>query len=650
MSPPLPPSPPHSPTGSSSVTPPPSGQSARRSILDWVEWLGNKIPEPAILAAIVVVLSGIGARMGWSVQPVRPTLEMVERLDATGAVVLGADGKPELTPRLNESGKPVLKLEASGTPLTPRSLVSGEGVYWMLSSMLRNFASLPALPLVFCGMIGIGLAEKFGFFSALMRLIALNAPSWLLTPVIVFIGANASVASDAGYIILPPLAAALYAAVGRSPIAGMAAAFCGVSGGFGGGFFPTAGDGFLAGVATQAAHIIDPKYPDVLATHNLFFKGGSAIIVTLVGWFVTDRIVEPRLRRQVGAHTGETNAIQDMALKPREKTGLFAALAVMAAILGLFFAMVLVPGWPLNGMGTPTLANGRVAAGESIKVVSKGEYDAAPKDRQLFAQESTPTSAPTNTPTPTSTPATSPSKTPDSSAATGYYVISGTAAPTMPERPGDRWSHVIVPLILLSFLIPGMVYGYCTGSMRSQKDFIEGIYSGIRNLVPVLVIMFFLGQFVNYFQSTGLDRMLAYAGGSLLVSADLPVPLLIALFVLIVILGDFTMSGMLSKFAVMAPIFIPMFMMVGMSPELTTAAYRIGDSVVNIITPLNSYLLIILAVYQKYKKDAGLGNLMSLMLPYSMLLFISWTGFLLLWHLVGLDLGPGSSQGYVPGR
>jgi aminobenzoyl-glutamate transport protein len=200
------------------------------------------------------------------------------------------------------------------------------------------------------------------------------------------------------------------------------------------------------------------------------------------------------------------------------------------------------------------------------------------------------------------------------------------------------------------FLLPGMAYGFVTGVLRTQKDFIEGIYHGIRTIVPVLAIAFFMGQFVNYFQYTGLDRMLAYAGGSLLVSADLPVPLLIVLFVLLVVAGDFAMSGMLSKFGVLAPIFIPMFMMVGMSPELTTAAYRIGDSVVNIITPLNSYLLIILVALQKYNKDAGLGSLISLMLPYSVVFGVLWTAFLLAWYWSGYPLGTEAPLVYFPSQ
>ena len=572
------------------MTDPSSSPHKSTSILDRIERLGNSLPEPAILfamlAALVVVVSALGSAAGWKVQPVIPTVVLVPELDRAGRPVQDAAGKPSMVPKLNDRGRPevilVSQTDKSGAPveLRPRSLLTSDGFYWMLSSMVRNFTGLPALGLVFVSMLGIGLAEKFGLFGALMRWLALITPRRFLTPMIVLIGANASVASDAGYIILPPLAAALYLAVGRSPIAGLAAAFAGVAGGFGAGVFPTAADGFLAGVATQAAHIIDPNYHAVDATHNLYFKSVSSIVVMLAGWFVTDRIVEPRLRRQSPVAGGDSSALTDLALRPIEKRGLIWAGLVAVVVLGSFAGAILIPGAPLHGTGQPALANGAPAPG---------------------------------------------------------------------ERAGDRWSQVIVPMIFLTFLLPGMAFGLITGVLRKQADFIEAIYHGIRTIVPVLAIAFFMGQFVNYFQYTGLDRMLAYAGGSLLVRADLPVPLLIILFVLLVVLGDFAMSGMLSKFGVLAPIFIPMFMMVGMSPELTTAAYRIGDSVVNIITPLNSYLLIILVALQKYKKDAGLGSLISLMLPYSLVFGIVWTALLLAWYYTGLPLGTDAPLHYLPG-
>jgi aminobenzoyl-glutamate transport protein len=572
---------------SPSASTPPSGPgpAARRrlSLLDRVELIGNKLPEPAvlfaILAGLVIAISAAGAWWGWSVQPVILKAEYHEKLDASGAPIVGADGKPLLVPNVGEDGRPVVRLEPSGDPLTPRNLLTSDGIYWMLSSMIRNFTGLPALGLVFVAMLGIGLAEKFGLFGAFMRWMALATPRSLLTPMVVFVGANSSIASDAGYIILPPLAAALFAAMGRPPIAGLAAAFAGVAGGFGGGIFPTAADGFLAGTATQAAQVLDPSYHTVVATHNLYFKAASTVVIMLAGWFVTDRIIEPRLRRQGGPSAADEATIASMGLSHDEKRGLLWAGAVMLAVLAVFAAMVLIPAWPLHGVGQPTLATGAPAPG---------------------------------------------------------------------ERAGDRWSQVIVPLIFFLFLLPGMAFAIRTGQLRGQRDFIDGIYHGIRTIVPVLAIAFFMGQFVNYFQYTGLDRMLAYAGGSLLVQADLPIPLLLVLFILLVVAGDFAISGMLSKFGVLAPIFIPMFMMAGISAELTTAAYRIGDSVVNIITPLNSYLLIILAVLQKYRSDAGLGSLIALMAPYSAVFFVVWTGFLLLWYFSGFPLGTDAPLRYVP--
>jgi aminobenzoyl-glutamate transport protein len=579
--------------------------------LDFIERVGNALPEPALLfallAAIVIVVSAVGSGMGWQVQPVQPRVVMVDGTNAAGETVK--------VPKLNERGKPEVELVKTGDPISPKSLLTGEGVYWMLSSMLRNFTSLPALGLIFVAMLGIGLAEKFGFFGALMRAIAMGTPAKLLTPMIVMLGANSSVASDAGYIILPPLAAALYMAMGRPPIAGLAAAFAGVAGGFGAGFFPSGGDGVLAGFAQDSARVIDPAYT-VNIVHNLYFKSGSVLVVMLAGWWVTDRVIEPRLKASgmTGALEGPT--AQDLALKPEEKRALGWSLVGMAGVLAVFAALIFVPGAPLNGVGQPTLPDGRVLVQHAVTIAPAG----------------TPVTVPAN----------------DVLSSDPLVVAETAGKGRLLETPGDKWAHVIVPIIFLAFLIPGLIYGRLTGALNAQKDVIDGFYHGIRGIVPVLAIAFFMAQFVNYFAYTKLDRMLAYAGGSLLVTADLPVPVLIALFVLLVIVGDFAISGMLSKFGVLAPIFIPMFMMVGKSPELTTAAYRIGDSVVNIITPLNSYLLIILVVLQKYKKEAGLGSLISLMLPYSIVFGLSWTAFLLAWYFLGFDLGPKAPVNYVP--
>src|SRR5688572_19651153 len=298
---------------------PPVAPGGRRGVLDWIELIGNKFPETAILfvllALVVMVLSAAGSALGWEVQPVRLSVETIEQRDAAGKAVL--------VPKLDAAGRPVIRLEPAGTPIRPVSLLTADGVYWMLSSMLRNFTSLPALGLIFTALLAIGLAERFGFFGASMRALAIATPKRFLTPMVVFLGANSSVASDAGYVILPPLAAALYLAVGRHPVAGLAAAFSGVSGGFGAGFFPSGGDAVLAGFAQNAARVIDPEYTvDIL--HILYFKGVSAVVIALAGWFVTDRIVEPRLWRATGdsAWRDEAAALQQMALAPAEKRAL----------------------------------------------------------------------------------------------------------------------------------------------------------------------------------------------------------------------------------------------------------------------------------------------------------------------------------------
>jgi aminobenzoyl-glutamate transport protein len=583
----------------------------RRSVLDWIEFLGNKLPEPALLfallAAFVVALSALGAAMEWQVQPVKPTVVM--------QTVVAADGSATQTPKLDAKGVPVVDLVNSGAPIQPQSLLTADGIYWMLSSALRNFAQMPALPLIFTAMLGIGLAEKFGFFSALMRAMALLTPRRLLTPAVVLLGATSSIASDAGYVILPPLAAALYLAMGRHPVAGMAAAFAGVAGGFGAGFFPNGSDGVLTGFAQDAARVIDPSYT-VSILHNYFFKVVSAFTVMLGGWFVTDRIIEPRLRRlnPDDMQAAGDGTAQQMALTPRERRALRGALAAMLAGIALLAALIFVPGMPLNGDGQPTLPNGRVLTQQAVTLVPAGIE--LKEGAAVLAKEP--------------------------------MQIVAEGAPRLAESPGPRWSHVIVPMIFLLFLLPGVVFGVLNGGLRNQQDLADALNHGIRSIVPVLVMLFFLAQFVAYMGYSGLDRMLAYAGGSMLFDADLPIPLLIVAFVLVVVFGDFAMSGMLSKFGVLAPIFIPMFMIVGMSPELTTAAYRIGDSVVNIVTPLNSYLLIILAVFQKYRPKAGLGTLIALMVPYSIALGLLWTALLVVWYFTGAPLGPESPLHYVP--
>ncbi len=592
----------------------------KRSILDWIEFIGNKLPEPALLfallACIVILVSGVlspsvtknpdGSTQhtgGWQVQPMRLTVLTEEKLGADGKPELDAAGKPIRTPQLNDKGKPVTKLDPTGDPLRVKNLMTGDGIYWMLSSMIRNFILFPPLGLVLTGMLGIGVAEKVGVFSALMRWLAGITPKWLLTPMIVLIGANSSIASDAGYLILPPLAAALFAAVGRHPLAGLSASFAGVAGGFGAGAFITGADTILAGVATTSAQILDSNH-SVLATANWYFKILSVPVLMLVGWFVTDRIVEPRLIRacngkiEIPTDAGVPTPGQ-FKLSPTEVKGLLLAAFGMIAVLSIFAAMIFMKDMPLFGNGQPTLPNGRLLVDVPASALENG---VTPKQITQSA----------------------------------------------PEKFGPRWSHVLVPAMFFAFLTPGLIYGFATRALKSQADVVGALYSAIKGIVPVIVMNFFAAQFLAYFSYTNMDRMLAFAGGSMLVEANLPVPLLLVLFIAFIILADFAMSSMTAKFTLLAPILIPMFMMVGVSPALAMAGYRIGDSVVNIVSPLNAYLAIVLLVLQRYQKSAGLGSLIALMVPYSVAFGIMWTLFLLAWYMTGQNLGPQGPLHYVP--
>ncbi len=561
-------------------TPPPAAPRARFSILDLIERLGNMLPEPVLLfaglAVFVIIASAVGSAAGWTVQPLKPRIVTAPMVDSAGAPVLDSAGKPKLVPVINpQTKRPEVVIEAEGQPLAVRNLLTRDGVYWMLSNMVRNFVLFPPLGLVLTSMLGIGLAERVGLFSAFMRWLASITPKQLLTPAIVFLGCNSSITSDAGYVILPPLAAGLFAVSGRSPIAGIAAAFAGVSGGFGAGFLITGADAVLAGIATSSAQIIDPQ-AQILATSNWFFKAGSVVALTLAGWAVTDLLIEPRLAKR--ALLDPPQAAPGQAppaagpLARAEMHAMVLAGASMIAVLGAFIAMAVIAGAPLEGLGKPQ--------------------------------------------------------------------------PT--DREGPRWSHVIVPAMFFVFLTPGLIYGIRTGAIRSQRDFCEGIYHAVRQIAPVIAMAFFASQFLEYFKYSNMDRMLAYVGGEALVKADLPAPLLLTAFVIFIILADFALSSMTAKFTALAPIVIPMFMLVGFSPDLTMAAYRIGDSVVNTISPLNSYLLIVLIVLNRYDVKAGLGSLIALMVPYSLAFGIVWTLLLLVWYMCGIPVGPNAGLHYVP--
>jgi aminobenzoyl-glutamate transport protein len=379
-----------------------------------------------------------------------------------------------------------------------------------------------------------------------------------------------SMALDAGYVVLPPVAMALFAAAGRSPLVGLAAVFAGTSAGFSANLAPTSLEPLLAGFSTSAAQILDPDY-EVAVTANLLFIQVSTVVLTGVGWAVTAWWVEPRYHdlapEQGGAAAqSEDEAREARTLRPEERRGLRWGVGAALATLALFFLVTLLPGAPLHGMD-------------------------------------------------------------------GVF---------------PRWVRAVVPLIFIGFFVPGLAYGIAAGEVRSDKDVAGRLGETMAAMGPYIVLAFFAAQFVEYFRHSGLGEMLAITGGRALTRADLPPWLLMTAFVGVVMAGNLFIGSMSAKYAFFAPVFVPMFMQVGISPELTQAAYRVGDSVSNVITPLNPYVVIILVFMRRYVPEAGIGTLVALMLPYTLVFGVAWTVLLVLWMASGAPLGEAGPLAYVP--
>jgi aminobenzoyl-glutamate transport protein len=549
----------------------PGGSARGVRLLDAIERIGNGLPDPATLfmigAALVMLLSQLAASLDWTVEKTVSQEVREPVRDAAGDIVADPTTGEPLTRAVIDTATGEPKRELATVPVRAVGLLSSEGLYWALRSMVKNFTDFPPLGVVLVAMLGIGLAEKTGFIGALLKATLLAVPPALLTPTIVFVGVMSSMGLDAGYVVLPPVAAALYQSLGRSPLVGIAAVFAGVSAGFGANLLPTSLDPLLARFTAASAQLLDPGYA-VAATCNWWFMIVSTALLTAVGWAVTAWWIEPRFEGKPpedgGATPGAADALASQRLNAREKRGLAIAVAVAAAALALFLAAALVPGAPLYGLD-------------------------------------------------------------------GVF---------------PRWVRVIVPLLFFGFLLPGLVYGLATGSVRSDKDVARILAETMAGMGPYIVLAFFAAQFIAYFAHSGLGEMLAISGGRALARAALPDTLLMQGFIGVVIAGNLFIGSMSAKYAFFAPVFVPMFMQVGISPELTQVAYRIGDSVSNVITPLNPYVVILLVFMQRHMARAGIGTLVALMLPYAFAFAVTWSLLLALWMWTGVELGPGGPLAY----
>ena len=503
-----------------SPTPAPSVSFFQR-FLDGVERAGNALPNPATLfaalAALVVVLSGVLHAAGVSVT--NPATEQ-----SVGVV----------------------------------NLMSVEGLHRIILEAVRNFLSYPPLGISLMCLLGIGIAEYTGLMGAMLRLVVLTSPRKLITPMVVFAAVLSNAGSEVGYVLLIPLAAALFHALGRHPMLGLAAAFAGVSGGYSANLLLGSVDVLLAGLTEAAAHIVDPNYK-VAATANYYFMFVSTFVVTVAGTWVTEKIIAPRL----GEYRGDAPREELKPLAPAEKRGLWAAFATVAILTAIVLWGVL------------------------------------PAD--------------------------------------GFLVD-----PKRPEFKDSIFMRGLVTFIFLYGLLPGIAYGVAVGTVKNDHQIAAGMTQTMKSMASFIVLAFFAAQFISYFNWTNLGIITAVSGAGLIQKLglqDMPILLMLAV---ICFAGAVNMliASASAKWALLAPVFVPMFMLLGYSPELVQGAFRVGDSVTNIITPLMSYFPLILTFMHKYEPKSGIGTLIATMLPYSLTFAIAWMLTLIVWIMVGLPMGP----------
>jgi aminobenzoyl-glutamate transport protein len=499
-------------------------------VLNGIERIGNRLPDPVFLflwlIGGLIVLSLIGSGLGWSaVNPV------------------------------------------TGDTLVAESLLSPANLEQLFIGMPATLTDFPPLGIVVTIIYGASVAERSGLFTTAIRGALLNAPKLILTPVIVITGMVSHHASDAAYVVVIPLAAVMFAAAGRHPLAGLAAGFAAVSGGYAGNLFPGAQDALLLGITEPAAHLIDPSY-SVNIAGNWFFIVGVVLVFTPIVWFITDRIIEPRLGPWKPAGATVPTKEEKTPLTADERRGLAYAGLTVLAMIAVWALITALPGSPFV------------------------DPDADPQQRFNPLYKS------------------------------------------------------LAAFFALTFFMSGAAFGVGSKSVQSHRDLVRMMREGIVQLAPYLVLVFFAAHFVAMFNWSGLGPILAINAAEQLKAIDLPAPLLLISVVLVSCFFDLFVGSASAKWSALAPIVVPMFMLLGISPEMTTAGYRMGDSVTNIATPLMSYFPLILTFAQRWDPKFGLGSLMSTMLPYAGAFLVAGLTMVALWVALDLPLGPGVGVHY----
>ena len=486
--------------------------------LNKIEVMGNKLPDPILIFIILMGVILVGSFVA-----------SLFNLKATNPV--------------------------TGEVVEAVNLLSGEGLLKILTESINNFSAFPPLGMVLVVMIGIGIAEKTGYFETAMKRVIEVAPRALIIPTIILVGIVGNVAGDAGPVILPPIAAMVMIKLGYHPFAGLIMAYAATLGAFSANLFLGMGDALVAGFTEPAAQLVDPNYTANIAM-NYYFTAVSAIFLLVIIYFLTTRLTIPRL----GTYTG--HVMDDEKLTASQISALRWA-NISAIITAIVFIVLSVP------------ENGLLRNPETGSLVNN--------------------------------------------------------SPLM---------NSAVFIITILFFVPGLVYGLKVKTIKSSKDFGDILSDSMGTMGSYIVLVFFASQMLAYFNWSNLGPILAIKGASALEAMKVEgVPLIVG-FIILSMTINLLIGSASAKWAILAPVFVPMFMYLGYDPAFTQMVYRVGDSITNPITPMLPYFPLLLAFAKKYDKNVGIGTFIAHLLPYSIVLFITWTIFTIVWYLLGIPVGP----------
>jgi aminobenzoyl-glutamate transport protein len=537
------------------------------SVLDLIERAGNKVPHPAILfltlAVAVIIFSQIlylaDARI--TTEVVKPPPAAVQQ-EYVGGSVLPAYQLPA-------EPAPADSYRVVHETIRVEGLLTVQGIRYLFTSFVSNFMGFTAMGIILVIMIGVGIAEVSGLIASLIRKLVSKSPPWSLTYIIVFLGIISSIASDAGYLVLIPLGAAAFKSVGRHPLAGMAAAFAGVAGGFGVNVLITPLDAVLTEITNESIHLVEPGR-SIDLTANLWFGIGSTVMLTFLLVFVSTRLVEPRLDAYDPAlapsgqdHLDEPDAFAGISPAADSRGLRWAGLGLLG-VIALILLLTLPPGAPLREPGTG--------------------------------------------------------------------AIIGTS-PFMDS---------LVVMISLAFFVMGIAYGRGAGTLKTSGDLIGAVTKSWAGLAGLLLLFLLIAQFIAYFNYSKMPEVAAAWLGDSIENSNVGGLWLLLAAIAITAVVNIIIPQAIAKWALLAPIFIPLFLRLGIGPATVLAAYRVADSPGNVINPIMAYFPLIVVFASRYDKRSGIGTVIALMLPFFIALTIAWTLFFVVWYLLGIPFGLGT--------